>query len=270
MKKKFTLIELLIVIAIIAILAAMLLPALGRARLMARQTSCKNNMRQMSMANLMYVDDYGKYAPFRGAVLDSGQSPYYYGLAPAAMSGGSYNFTTGGFLHPYLGEGTEATHCDEFVDKMQIIDLENSSQPSTGIGYSRMEFTSTTILSHPSGSLDAMEDFSLSSGKISPGQVESSSNVVMFADSAMSFGSTSGEYSATSILVPKGFGMVEQVGTMHFRHNGMANIAFADGHVESKNFFGGNEDVQIGYYTDDITTFMPIPGYYSDLLEDNP
>ena len=52
----FTLIELLIVIAIIAILAAMLLPALNRARETARRVSCLNNLRTMATATLLYAD----------------------------------------------------------------------------------------------------------------------------------------------------------------------------------------------------------------------
>lgn len=63
MTRGFTLIELLVVIAIIAILAAILFPVFAQAREKARQISCLSNVKQLSLAYTMYVQDYDETSP---------------------------------------------------------------------------------------------------------------------------------------------------------------------------------------------------------------
>jgi prepilin-type N-terminal cleavage/methylation domain-containing protein/prepilin-type processing-associated H-X9-DG protein len=64
MRYAFTLIELLVVISIIAILAAMLLPALGLVRGAARQVQCMGNQRQVGLALVAYAGDNSGMLPW--------------------------------------------------------------------------------------------------------------------------------------------------------------------------------------------------------------
>lgn len=62
-KRGWTLIELLTVIAVIAVLAAILLPVLYQAREKARQTICLSQLKQLTSATLMYAQDYDEVLP---------------------------------------------------------------------------------------------------------------------------------------------------------------------------------------------------------------
>ena len=82
----FTLIELLVVIATIAILAAILFPVFARAREKARQASCLSNIKQLSLATLMYAQDYDETLP----------------VAIGGTPDGSLLWTTLELLEPYV------------------------------------------------------------------------------------------------------------------------------------------------------------------------
>ena len=63
-KKGFTLVELMIVIAIIAILASIIMPKMGNSRTKAQLTACKGNLKHLSIALEMYSNDNrGAYTP---------------------------------------------------------------------------------------------------------------------------------------------------------------------------------------------------------------
>jgi prepilin-type N-terminal cleavage/methylation domain-containing protein len=101
----FTLIELLVVIAIIAVLISLLLPAVQAAREAARRTQCRNNMKQIALAQHNYHDVYQQFAPgyiqVRGCA--SQPSPQF-GLC--ACHGDINLHVWGEFLLPYVEAGT--------------------------------------------------------------------------------------------------------------------------------------------------------------------
>ena len=70
----FTVVELLVIISIIVLLIALLLPALGQARTVARRMVCASNLGQMTTATLSYTNDYDSvFPPHRHLALNTGR-----------------------------------------------------------------------------------------------------------------------------------------------------------------------------------------------------
>ena len=100
----FTLIELLIVIAITAILVSMLLPALNKALQAAHAKSCQSNMKQQGVAILMYAEDNMGHYP----VCDVSQPGYY--AVPLNSYMGISGKTVEGSFNPRCGPKQKTDH----------------------------------------------------------------------------------------------------------------------------------------------------------------
>jgi len=137
----FTLIELLVVIAIIAILAAILFPVFAQAREKARQASCTSNLKQITLALLMYIQDYDEvYTPGGMANNDGGTT------GPGAWNGQpnlSYNngMTQYGSI-PYAncwgwpcigpdGSGSYAAHLYPYIKNLQVFTCPSGNNGAT-------------------------------------------------------------------------------------------------------------------------------------------
>lgn len=95
-RAKFTLVELLVVVAIIAILAALLLPALQQARYKAKTVVCSSNLRQIGVGITTYASDYDFYYPYTCKRGGAGVPNYWAGSGWANPPGscpapGAYN-----------------------------------------------------------------------------------------------------------------------------------------------------------------------------------
>jgi prepilin-type processing-associated H-X9-DG protein len=101
----FSLMELLMLISLIAILAALLLPALSRAKTRGQSISCLNNLRQMQLAWLNYTDDSDGVMPLNlieNAGLYARDLPGSWVLGSAWAEAALTNITSG-TLYPYVG-----------------------------------------------------------------------------------------------------------------------------------------------------------------------
>ena len=129
----FTLVEMLVVIAVIAVLAALLLPTLSRSKASAYRIKCVSNLRQLGLAAHMYWDDNnGNFFRYGGTLTNGGQL-YWFGWIGSGAEGERTFDATQGALYPYLrGRGVEL--CPAFNYFMSQLKLK-ASGATYGYGY---------------------------------------------------------------------------------------------------------------------------------------
>jgi len=211
----FTLVEMLVVVAIITLLAALTVPSVQRALIRGQQTQSMNNLRQLVAANLSYAIDHGQYVP----ASDRWNTGRWHGRR--SSTGAPFD-PTQGFLAEYLGEDRRVVQCPRF---QKMLTGSQSFEEGTG-GYG---YNGSYIGGWPGRGYDA------NGLKISarPGQVMNP-RTVMFASSAYASGNSIQEYAFSEPpFWDFGQGPTEHrpSPTTHFRFLGSAIVGWADGSV---------------------------------------
>jgi prepilin-type N-terminal cleavage/methylation domain-containing protein/prepilin-type processing-associated H-X9-DG protein len=225
-RRGFSLIELVIVVAIIALLLSILLPALASAREHARAAVCGSSIRQLAQANLQYVgENAGRVVP--GAPRRSENLRRWHGVRGSAS--GAFDGACGPLV-PHLGADARIRACPSFAQPVSAAGVA-FERSAGGYGYNLAYLGRVIERNTPTSNFRVVTDLL----GVQLERVRRPAATLMFADAAFA-APASGviEYSfAEPRFHPEYLRQQARPDpSIHFRHRGGANIAWTDGHVD--------------------------------------
>jgi len=222
----FTLIELLLVVAILGLLGAMLLPALARAKSKAHTVACISNHRQLGIALLSYCDEHGDTFPTGAAASTVSAQPedWIWWQVQADLSGQpSIRDALGSALAPYLsGYRSSYFRCPADRDALarEKAWIQNMNRELYTYSYSLNAHSMKGMASYISRDR-SMTLFNKLSSVVNPARK------IMLAEEKGSASDGPGTaFIDDGRWQPLGYPLT-------MRHAGKANVSFADGHVET-------------------------------------
>lgn len=228
----FTLIELLAVIAIIGIVAALLLPALSRAKDSGRSTFCRNQLRQMGVALQMYTHDQNALYPH---YLGPAGSSYGDAMGQRGKASGLVYWSSK--LRPYglLAWTNRAFHCPGYTAEIAAPWQKDTPERHGSYAYNTygVRTANTTRGVFGLGPIQYWETApGVKVSAVSQSQVVAPSEMLAMGDSFMKVGMKGG---------PDVWGCVNILGSPLLeapylaRHGRKDNQAYVDGHVSGDN-----------------------------------